>query len=65
MPREKVRCFYCGRSENDCDGLKRLKIIGWVCDSCAATQEEDDPNVDVDGYEERRRQRILEREEKL
>ena len=65
MPWEKVKCVYCGCSEDECEGLTRLEIVGWVCDSCVSEQEGDDPNVDVDGYEERRRQKILEDEEKL
>jgi hypothetical protein len=39
------------------------KIAGrWVCDPCNRSEPEDD-DLDIEGYEERRRQRLAEAQE--
>ncbi len=53
-----LRCSNCGLIE-----FPRTKINGrWVCDPCNRSEPEAD-DLDIEGYEERRRQRLAEAQE--
>lgn len=53
-----VRCSGCGDDESSL-----VKREGrWVCDACVAWELEAD-SLDIEGYEERKRQRLAEQEE--
>ncbi|WP_139231876.1 hypothetical protein [Azotobacter beijerinckii] len=53
-------CSYCRRCCDEAGGLVK-RSVGWVCDDC--DRVDDDRDLDVEGYEERRRQRLAEAQE--
>lgn len=54
-----LTCRYC-RSDCETAGGLVLRPVGWVCDEC---DRFDDSDLDVEGWEERRRQRLAEAQE--
>lgn len=60
MSLERPCCRWCRRTSDEADSLVK-RPEGWVCDDCARV--DDDPDLDVEGWEERRRQRLAEQQE--
>lgn len=56
----ETTCSYCRRPLDELGGMvKRGKF--WVCDDCDSV--DDDHDLDVEGWEERKRQRLAEQQE--
>ena len=54
-----------GNRCSNCQGTEfgMTKVVGrWVCDPCNRSEPEDD-DLDIEGYEEKRRQRLAEAQE--